>query len=525
MSLSSALNIINSAFVANAGQSAVISSNISNASTTSYAREIANLITTSGGGVEVASVDARGQRRAARPGQYVDVAGRLPAGVVGRPDDAGADGERQLLGDLVVRRRRERQFAVGDARQPAERARNLRRLAEPARRRRRRVVTAASDLTAVAQHRRRGGAERARAGRFRHGLVGHHHQFAAQPVHLGQRDDRLGHGDAAPTSRSAEDTRDSILTQLVAANRHLDRRQSRRLDVDLHRQRRDAVPGERARTVSFTPTATLTDGASGNAVTVDGVPITGVVVADGDPVRRARGLRQPARRRRAAIRRAARPDRRRPHQRLRRERSDRRNRADAARPVHLFRRDRRALDFGDDRPRVRDRGQRQRRSVAGRQRQSLARRRHRRSDQFRLHLQHDRRGELHRPHRAVDQRHDVDPDRSTGRPGSERRRQPQRLRQRLGELAAGPEPAGEQSARLSEFAGQPGDDGAVERDWRQSRHRNDQHAEHRELVHDDRQAADDRQCDVHRRCSTLCEANGYLDRSPPSPSARRCSPA
>ena len=56
MSLSAALNIINSAFVANAAQSAVISSNISNAGTKNYAREIANLITTSGGGVQVASV-------------------------------------------------------------------------------------------------------------------------------------------------------------------------------------------------------------------------------------------------------------------------------------------------------------------------------------------------------------------------------------------------------------------------------------------------------------------------------------
>ncbi len=51
MSLSAALNIINSAFVANAAQSAVISSNISNAGTKGYAREIANLVTTSGGGV------------------------------------------------------------------------------------------------------------------------------------------------------------------------------------------------------------------------------------------------------------------------------------------------------------------------------------------------------------------------------------------------------------------------------------------------------------------------------------------
>jgi len=56
MSLSAAFNIINTAFVANAGQSAVISSNISNASTTGYAREVANLATTASGGVEVTSV-------------------------------------------------------------------------------------------------------------------------------------------------------------------------------------------------------------------------------------------------------------------------------------------------------------------------------------------------------------------------------------------------------------------------------------------------------------------------------------
>ena len=77
MSLSSAFSIINSAFASNAAQSAVISSNISNANTPGYAREIANLITTSYGGSEVVSVDARGQQRAARPGQHLDVAGRL----------------------------------------------------------------------------------------------------------------------------------------------------------------------------------------------------------------------------------------------------------------------------------------------------------------------------------------------------------------------------------------------------------------------------------------------------------------
>ena len=60
MGLSSALNIINSAFVANAAQSAAISSNISNSGTKNYAREITNLITTTAAG-------SRSPRSAARP--------------------------------------------------------------------------------------------------------------------------------------------------------------------------------------------------------------------------------------------------------------------------------------------------------------------------------------------------------------------------------------------------------------------------------------------------------------------------
>jgi len=56
MSLSAAYTILNSAFLSNAAQSAVISSNISNSSTSGYAREIANVVTTSYGSSEVASV-------------------------------------------------------------------------------------------------------------------------------------------------------------------------------------------------------------------------------------------------------------------------------------------------------------------------------------------------------------------------------------------------------------------------------------------------------------------------------------
>src|SRR5208337_4203968 len=56
MSLSTAFNIINSAFDANASQTAVISRNISNASTTGYSLKTANLATNSYGGVAVTSI-------------------------------------------------------------------------------------------------------------------------------------------------------------------------------------------------------------------------------------------------------------------------------------------------------------------------------------------------------------------------------------------------------------------------------------------------------------------------------------
>ena len=56
MSLSAAFNIISSSFAANAAQTAVVSNNIANANTPGYSREIANVVTSSYGGVDVASV-------------------------------------------------------------------------------------------------------------------------------------------------------------------------------------------------------------------------------------------------------------------------------------------------------------------------------------------------------------------------------------------------------------------------------------------------------------------------------------
>ncbi len=56
MSLSTAFNIISSSFGANSAQTATVANNIANASTTGYSREIANVLTNAYGGAEVASV-------------------------------------------------------------------------------------------------------------------------------------------------------------------------------------------------------------------------------------------------------------------------------------------------------------------------------------------------------------------------------------------------------------------------------------------------------------------------------------
>ncbi len=56
MTLSAAFNIISSSFAANAAQTAVVSNNVANANTPGYSREIANVVTNSYGGADVASV-------------------------------------------------------------------------------------------------------------------------------------------------------------------------------------------------------------------------------------------------------------------------------------------------------------------------------------------------------------------------------------------------------------------------------------------------------------------------------------
>ena len=56
MSLSTAFNVISSSFAANASQTATVSNNIANVNTPGYSREIANVVTNSYGGSDVASI-------------------------------------------------------------------------------------------------------------------------------------------------------------------------------------------------------------------------------------------------------------------------------------------------------------------------------------------------------------------------------------------------------------------------------------------------------------------------------------
>ena len=125
MSLSTAFNVISSSFAANAAQTAVVSNNIANANTPGYSREIANVVTNSYGGADVASVDPRGQRRAARAGLELHFAGGDAAGDIRRAFDARPDRQRQRVGLLDLRRKPERRVALGDARQSGERADDL----------------------------------------------------------------------------------------------------------------------------------------------------------------------------------------------------------------------------------------------------------------------------------------------------------------------------------------------------------------------------------------------------------------
>ena len=272
MSLSAAYNIINSAFLSTAGQSAVISSNISNASTPGYSREIANVLTNSYGGSDVASVTREANAalleqvntstsQAASEQALANGLATLAQTVSDSASSTSASGATQngnspsamlanLQDALTTYEASPTNAVVGQA-----------------------VVTAASNLasslnagsTAVQQVREQADSDMASSVATINSLLGQFSQVNSTIV--------SGLATGANVS-SAEDSRNSILTQLsqqigitTVANPNG--------STSIYTDSGVTLFNVTTQTVSFTPTTTYTASTTGNAVTVDGVPITG----------------------------------------------------------------------------------------------------------------------------------------------------------------------------------------------------------------------------------------------------------
>ena len=516
MSLSAAFNVISSSFAANSAQTAVVSNNIANANTPGYSREIANVVTNSYGGADVASVTREANAALLEQVSSSTAAGGDATGDLRRAVDARRDRQRQFIVLFDLGREPERRLAFGHARQSAKRADNLRRLADLVVRRRGRGI-------GRLRSRRRPSTRRARRSR----------RCANRPIRTWRRRSArsirlLSQFTAANNAvvsglqtganvASAEDTRDSIVTQLCATDRRLDGHRRQWLEVDLHRQRRHPVPGHAARR-RLHPDPDAGRRRERRAGHRRWRADHRRQFADAHSIGRARRLRGAAGYARAAISSPARPDRRRPHQRLRGKRPiGDPDAAVAARPVHHRRSDQPAFDVGDDGPRRRDRGQSERRSVAGRQCESLARRRHLRPRKPSL-------SPTIRPARRVipgasssssarsAATQNFDPSAGLGSSSS------------LADYAnasvswlQGENQQAERLLLLSECARHPGDLGAVERNRRQSRRRDDQHAQPRKFIRLLGEAVDHRHQHVLRppaRRMTTMSANFVSTQTP-----------
>ena len=273
MSLSTALNILNSAFVSNAAQSAVISSNISNASAKGYNREIANVITNYTGGSDVVSVT-----REANAALLDQLNTSTSQAAYEQALSEGLTTLANTVSDSVSASSSSGATTNGNS--PSAMIANLQSAlatydaapsdASAAQG----VVTAADNLTqslnsgaaAVQSVRETADSDMASAVNTVNSLLT---QFTSVNATI-----TSGTASGAEIS-GAEDTRDNILTQLsqqigISTVANPDGSMSIYTDSGA-----TLFQGGSPRAVSFTPTATLTEGVSGSAVTVDGVPITG----------------------------------------------------------------------------------------------------------------------------------------------------------------------------------------------------------------------------------------------------------
>ncbi|HEY1782031.1 MAG TPA: flagellar hook-associated protein FlgK [Roseiarcus sp.] len=272
MSLSTAFNVISSSFTANAAQTGVVSNNIANVNTPGYSREIANVVTNSCGGSDVASIT-----REANAALLEQVSSSTSQAAAQQAISDGLTTLAQTVDDSSTAS--STSGANQNGASPSAMLANLQSALEtyadsptssPAADA---VVSAASDLASslnsasatVQQVRETADQNMASSVNTINSLL---NQFTAanNAVVTGLQ--------TGANISSAEDTRDSIVTQLaqqvgVSTTVAADGSESIYTDSGV------TLFQDTPRTVSFTPTPTLVDGASGGAVTVDGVPITG----------------------------------------------------------------------------------------------------------------------------------------------------------------------------------------------------------------------------------------------------------
>jgi flagellar hook-associated protein 1 FlgK len=272
MSLSAAFNVISSSFAVNSAQTAVVSNNFANANTPGYSREIANVVTNSYGGADVASVT-----REANAALLEQVSSSTSQAATQQAISDGLSTIAQTVDDSSSAS--STSGANQNGASPSAMLANLQSAlttyedsptsssaAEAA-------VSAASDLASslnsgsatVAQVREQADQNMASSVGAINSLLS---QFTAS-------NNAVVNGlQTGANVTSAEDTRDSIVTQLAqqigvstvtAANG----------SESIYTDSGVALFQDTPRVVAFTATPTLVDGASGAPVTVDGVPITG----------------------------------------------------------------------------------------------------------------------------------------------------------------------------------------------------------------------------------------------------------
>jgi flagellar hook-associated protein 1 len=273
MTLSSAFTIINSAFDSNAAQTAAVSRNITNANKTGYTIKTANLGTTSYGGAEVTSITRAtntalldqmlaANSQAAQQSALATGLTQLSATVSDNSSVASSDTATTASGQSPAALLAGLQSAL----QNYEATPSNETVAQS-------VVSAASSLTTslhnatatVQQVRSQADAAMAQSVTTINSLLG---QF--QTIN-----DKIVSGlQTGADVTDAEDTRDNILGQLsqqigVSAVTNSNGSESIYTDSGV------TLFQVTARAVAFTPTPTLTAGNQGNAVMIDGIPVTG----------------------------------------------------------------------------------------------------------------------------------------------------------------------------------------------------------------------------------------------------------